>query len=168
MLIDMAGEAIARQAEVGAGEIFLQSRQLIFVADIPGFMAYSAFQLRMFAVKRVTGLAMIEFLFAILPIDQLEIAPLVLYMADLALFMFGVGMHTLARFDPLGKVCMAGKTFFRRQFLIESVTFAAVVKPFEKCVRLRKFARRQLRPGHGGAQKQETENTICVEFRSKT
>ena len=73
MLVDVAGQAIAGEAEKRPGQIFHHDGVALGHWNVVGGVALLAFEAPMTAFKRVAGLAVVKILEAGLPVDEVEI-----------------------------------------------------------------------------------------------
>jgi hypothetical protein len=147
MFIAMASGARRPKSEIRATRVDLLFRSDHVRSDVFWRVALAAGQRPMFFLKPKAGEEMVKGGFTVFPVDQRDLASLVLHMALLASLVFGSAVQALAGSALILNASMAGQTFFWHQFLIATVTIGAVRDPLEKSVRLVEIARRELRPG---------------------
>ena len=158
VLVAMAGEARARQSQEsprGIGAARLQGR-LSALEGRP--VALPAALRRVGAFEGEPGLPVIKSGHSrFSPINELELPPMVLVVAGLALLMAGPGVKPLAGGDPRLERRVAVKATRRGHALARLVALQAVGAPFQPSVRLAQLARRELGRDRKGGQEEEQQ-----------
>ena len=149
VLVDVAAQAIAGEAEKCLVQIFQHDSVPLGRGDVLGRVALLAFEARVAAFERVTGLGVVKILEAGLPVDEIEIDAVVFGMAGDARLARGILHHharveSMASRNPLANVRM---TFQALQLCgpdSDPVALAALRGPAQRGVCLRERAGRDL------------------------
>lgn len=157
----VTGRATRFESEKGAIEIDAPGEERRRVGDRRLAMAGPAFERRVGAQQGIAGERMVERLDAgLAPVDQFEIASLVLDVAALAGFMVGTGVEALPGGDALLDRRVTGEAELAVDAAIGAVALEAAVAAVEVGMGAAQLAGRDLawcRPG----REQGTENNGC-------
>lgn len=149
----MASGAAGPEAEVGARQVDGFGEQRRRVGDRLPAMAAAAGERRVGALQGVAGERVVERLLAALaPVDQVEVAPLVLDVAALAIGVVGSGMQALATLDALRQWRVAGETAPAIDAVFGAVAIEAAVAAVELGVGAAQLAGRNLAAGRRCAE----------------
>ena len=145
MDVPVTAGATALQAEVGAPEIDLAGEERRRVGDRLLAVAAPAGERRVRALQRVARERVVERpLAALAPVDEVEVAPLVLDVTALALGVVGPRMQALAGRDALRERRMAGEAALAIDAVLGAVAREAAIAAVEMGVRPGELARRDL------------------------
>jgi hypothetical protein len=154
MGILVTGGAAGLEAEVGALEVDGLGQQLRRVDDRLPAVAAAAGERQMRALERVAGRRVVERLLAgLAPVDQGEIASLMLDVTALALAVVGAGVQTLAGGDALRQRLVAGETAPAIDAVLGAVAVQAAVAAVELGVGAAQLTGRDLCAGRRRAGK---------------
>lgn len=134
VLINMAAQAGCVQSHVGLREILVRIHGKQIVADQVCPMALVALQGCVFALQLEPGLHMIEILFPLRPVNEIEVATGVVVVAietGYPVFIDDLMVITFLLIQPLLDDRMAIQALVRRRALAEHVTFRAVRDSFK-------------------------------------
>ena len=134
MLVKVATLACPVQTEKGAVQAGLVRFKLRLIHDKLRLVAGPALERGMFAVERQSGQHMVEFVLPTLPVDQCDLAPLVL---DMTLFAVVVALKTVqagSGVKPGSHGGVAGQTFVMGNLALGAVALFTVLYAIQKGV----------------------------------
>jgi hypothetical protein len=126
MFVMVTAETIGVQTQKSGLDILLPLLEQIYVGNIGGPMAGTTLLLGVFSFKRVTGFGMIKTLLAVLPIDQIKVASMMLYMTLLTLLIRWTRVKSFILVNLISENNMAGETFGGSYLLAGIMTLGAV------------------------------------------
>ncbi len=141
----MTGRTTRIQTEVSLGEVFLSESELLAIPIEVGLVAGTARRLRMLSLKRVACKLVIETLFTGLPVDQVEITPMVFHVAVLTFPILGLRVQPASAIDARLHLGVTAETLAVHLIRIPIMALVAVLDTVQKGVGTMQIARRQLR-----------------------
>jgi hypothetical protein len=85
----------------------------------------------MFSIEAIAGERMVEILLATLPVDKLEILPLMFHVAEFALLVIGVYMKSRSASYPFSKKGVTGQAFFGGNLFFEAMALIAIFQTLQ-------------------------------------
>lgn len=144
MLIEVAACAICAQPHEGPVEFLLCFEQRLRCLDVLGTMAFAALDPGVLAGQLPARILVIELRHAIRPVDQIEIAPLMLDVAHLALSVGIAAMHAAFGGNLIPDEFVALQAVAADLLAVGAMALAAVVQALQEAMRLAQLAGREL------------------------
>jgi hypothetical protein len=105
--------------------------QAFLLSNIFPPVTVAALGLGVFSLELIPRLGVIELFLPALPVDQFEIFPVMLDMAQFALPVFRIRMQALSGRDSLSQIGMTDKAFLAGDLLFETVTFITIIQTLQ-------------------------------------
>lgn len=149
VFVGMAAWAILIQSVEGPVQVDLSRPQTRRLSHVFRPMAGTAIKRRMFTLEPIASERVLETSFAALPINEREVASLMLHMTELAFGVTLAPMQSEPRIDLFLDNHVAGETLIRDELAFGAMALVAALYSFQKRVRAVQIAGRQLPSGGG-------------------